>query len=265
MIQLEETTIWSKLSSPYGNSVEIPTLIIELSKTNKKEVADELIWEYIYHQGSTYENTLATLPHLLKIIKESNDEVFKMDLVLSLGIVLIGYEETSDLNGVFKTNNLTDETQNRIKIAFKNALKEFKNIVDNSFSNINSLDESSKRYFLITYLVTRGKHHEAEIFITFSENDEYIFVCPNCNEETFLWNEENVLNAYDKDPTFNKDRKQIKIDVNNSNPDLNWLEELIIKININSLRSLLPYFKGHMNCYHCKEQSNIFDGVLNSI
>ena len=56
MINLGEVNIWEKLSSPYGNSGDIPDLISLLSKTHKKEIADKLIWDYIYHQGSIYEN-----------------------------------------------------------------------------------------------------------------------------------------------------------------------------------------------------------------
>lgn len=265
MIQLDEATVWKELSGPYGNSKEIPSLILALSNTNKKEVADELIWEYIYHQGSVYENTLATVPHLLKIIRESKDDDFKLDLILSLGTVLIGFDEnTSGLDNIFTKKIISQKVQDRIQTAFIDAVKEFRNMVDNSFSQAALLDEISKRYFLIACLVTRKKHQEAEMFKTFSENVEYIFVCPTCEEESFLWNEKNVLNAYNKDPVYNDDKIKIEIIPDNANLNLKWLEELIDKIDINSLRPLIPYFKGHLNCHKCGEQENVFAGIMNS-
>lgn len=264
MIQLNELNIWKELNSPYGNSDEIPSLIIELKKTNKKELVDKIIWEYIYHQGSVSENTIVTIPHLLEIAKTTKDINFKIDLLLSVGIVLIGFDEFSNLEE--KINfNVSEMIKNRIKKSFLKSIKDFKNLIIDFFSNVNILDESSKRYFLIAYLVTINKHKEAETFSIFSENDEYIFVCPNCNEETFLWNEENILNAYSKDPVVNNNQKKIPIRLNKYNENLKWLEKSIHKININSLKSLIPYFKGSLICHKCNEKNNVFEGIINNI
>jgi len=100
MIKLTELNVWEKLSSPYGNSSEIPGLLARLSDKLDKVIADEIVWEYIYHQGSIYENTLATLPHLLNIIEKSDDLGFNLDLISSLGVVYIyldGYSSNSRL------------------------------------------------------------------------------------------------------------------------------------------------------------------------
>lgn len=265
MIQLNELDIWKELNSPYGNSNEIPNLILELYKTNSTEIADTIIWEYIYHQGTIYENTLATVPHLLDVSKNTDNNNLKINVLLSLGIVLVGIDKSTNLEEIFKSNGLNEKAKSRIKSSFKVSLDDFKNLVNDFFSNTVVLDESSKRYFLIAYLVTITKHKEAEIFKTFSENDEYIFVCPNCKKETFLWNEENILIAYDCDPIFNKDKKNIPINLSEFHADLEWLEKPINRIKINSLKPLIPYFKGSLNCHNCKKKTNIFDGIMNSI
>lgn len=265
MIQLDETVIWKQLSGIYGNSEEIPPLISELAKTNKKETADELIWEYLYHQGSIYESTLASIPHLVKIIKDSDNDTFKMDLILSLGTVLIGYDSSSTLEGVFHEDQLRENLRYRIKTAFVEAIVEFKNIVDNSLEQAKSLDEEEKRWFLVAWLVTRAQHSEADVFNIYNGNEEYMFVCPSCEEETFLWNEDNVLKAYKKDPVSNKDQDPIEIVQQPSNENLKWLENIVGELNIESIKPMLPYFNGRLVCYRCKEEATVFDGILNSV
>jgi len=265
MINLNELNIWKKLTSPYGNSEDIPSLILELSKTEKKEIADELVWEYIYHQGSIYENTLATTPHLLKIISESDDNNFKLDIISSLGVVFIDIDENYNFNNFFEESAVNNIVKNRIKLAFLESLKEFRIIVESLFNSLNNLNEESKIFFLIAALVSQKKHQEAELFKTFNQNDEYVFTCTSCKEETFLWNEENTLNAYKEDPIFNKKQKTIKVSQSNSSTKLKWLEDLINKINISSLKPLLPYFKGNILCHNCSKETNIFNGIMKSI
>ena len=91
-----------------------------------------------------------------------------------------------------------------------------------------------------------------------------MFVCPSCEEETFLWNEDNVLNAYKKDPVSNKDQDTIEIVQQPSNENLKWLEDIVGELNIESLKRMLPYFNGQLNCYRCNEETTVFDGILNS-
>lgn len=263
MLKLEKIDIWEKLSSPYGNSEKIPALLSELSKNNDKKIADELLWEYIYHQGSVYENTFTTFPHLLKIACESDNTTFKLDIIISLGIVLVDYDETSGLENIFEGSLLTTKTQEIIREAFLKTFQEFKEVIANSFAEANILEEEDKRFLLATYLVTIHKHTEANIFINFSGNDEYVFICPYCKEETFLWNEDNILNAYVKDPVFHKEQKIHNIDIENLSSELAWFEDLVHQINITSLKPLLPYFKGFLACPHCGKVSNVFEGIQN--
>ncbi|WP_025663133.1 hypothetical protein [Aquimarina megaterium] len=265
MIRLDELHIWKKLSSPYGNSEVIPSLIDKLSKTLDKKIADELIWEHIYHQGSVYENTLATVPHLLKIIEKSDNIEFNLDIIASLGVVLIDLDNILYLEQIFKEHNLDEKEKNSIQIAFIDAIEKFKSLVNDYARNTEVLDEESKRFYLIAFLVSIKRHKEAEIFKTFNINDEYIFVCPNCEEETFLWNEENVLNAYSRDPTTNKNQEKLRIVLNESNVSLKWLEKPIGIMNINSLKPLIKYFKGDINCHSCSKKHNVFTGIMNSI
>jgi len=103
------------------------------------------------------------------------------------------------------------------------------------------------------------------VFKTFCWNDEYIFVCPNCGKETFLWNEDNVLNAYENDPVSNKNQTKLEIKLNHNKVNIEFIEQLVYQIDIESLKPLMKYFNGDLNCHYCNEKSIVFDGVINSI
>ena len=265
MLRLDEIEIWENLSGPYNTSGEIPPLISKLSQTNDMEIANEIIRHYISHQGSTYDSTLATVPHLVKIIRESKDDSFKIELIPSLCIVLIGYEYDESANWSLD-NDISHDVTKRIQSAFMNSLKELRTLVDNSLESVKFLNERIKRGFLISYFMTRGKHEEAEIFIRYDGNDEYVFICPYCYEETYLWNEKNVLNAYELAPPYYlKKLRKLEILQNDFNLDLIWLEKMVEGLSINSLKLLLPYFKGYLNCYNCGTQTNVFEGIRGSV
>ncbi len=127
------------------------------------------------------------------------------------------------------------------------------------------MDEQEKRYFLVAYLVTQKKHQEAELFWHFASNDEYIFTCPNCSDEYFLWNEDNVLNAYIKDPVFHKNQEKLPINLKTNSTNLDWLENIVEQLEIQSLKPMLTYFKAALNCPNCKTSSTIFDGIRNML
>lgn len=193
MLTLDKVHIWEKLDGPYGNSGDIPALLSALAHAPSKAIADELVWEYIYHQGSVYENTLATVPHLIQIIQHSTDEAFNLDLLISLGIVLWGFDDSSDLTDMFQADVLPTKVIADITQAFMAVLPAFRQLVDQAVPLAKQLPEDEKRFYLVAHLVSRAQHKVAEVFKVFSGNDEYVFVCPHCGIESFLENEQGRL------------------------------------------------------------------------
>lgn len=265
MLALDNIHIWEKLSSPYGNSGEIPALLMALAHTPSKAIADELVWEYIYHQGSVYENTLATVPHLIQIIQNSANETFNLDLLISLGIVLWGFDDSSDLTGIFQADVLPPKEIADITQAFMASLPAFRQLVDQAAPLAKQLPEDEKRFYLVAHLVSRSQHKAAEVFKVFSGNDEYIFVCPHCAAESFLENEQDTLQAYDQDPILTQSQQKLAIDQNTHRQDLQWLEALVQRFEIHSLAPLLPYFAGQLACHQCQQTTHVFAGMMNSL
>ena len=197
------------MSHIYGDSEAVPSLILELSKTNSKAVLDELVWENLYHQNSISQITLASIPHLIEIAKKSNSIDFKFEIIYDLGILLIDFNSYPlYIDQILDQKYIENDIKKRIKKAFDKAKKEFSSIVNSLLINVNILDEESKIYFLVAC----GRDNEAKIFKIFPTNEEYMFLCPNCEEETFLWYQNSMLSGYPKDPVFSKNQTKIEIE-----------------------------------------------------
>lgn len=265
MLALDKIHIWEKLDGPYGNSGDIPDLLLTLAHAPNKAVADELVWEYIYHQGSVYENTLATVPYLLQTIQQSTDEAFNLDLLISLGIVLWGFDDSSDLTDMFQADVLPPEVIADITETFMAALPAFRQLIDQATPLAKQLPEDEKRFYLVAYLVASAQHKAAEVFKVFSGNDEYMFVCPHCAAESFLENEQDKLQAYDQDPILTQSQRKLVIDQNTHTQDLQWLQDLVKRFEIHSLAPLLPYFAGQLACHQCQQTTQVFAGIMHSL
>ncbi|WP_230658905.1 hypothetical protein [Psychrobacter sp. I-STPA10] len=277
MLPLDELQLWQKLDSAYGDAETLPELILTLTKTEDSDVADEIVWEIIYHQGSVYQSTLATVPYLVKIAQETTNVDLKMNLVLSLGTLLTGFDSTTDISVFFQDNSeahnsnnnegSTDKkTQQQITTAFMQAIVDFKALVNDTFTMATALDDVSKIYFLVSYLVSMGQHQAAALFNVCSDSDEFIVACPNCEQETYLWNEEDGLKVYKTDPVCTNIDYSTDIELSNSdsNSNLVWLENAIDRIEIETLKPLMPYFKGSIICPHCQQSILVFHGLLNA-
>ena len=60
---------WSTLKHAYGNALDVPALLASLSPDPQADVWDEL-WSRLYHQGSVYSASFATLPVLVNVAEK---------------------------------------------------------------------------------------------------------------------------------------------------------------------------------------------------
>ena len=66
-----ESPRWSSLRHAFGSAEDIPSLIRALNadpKTDASTCAWEQLWTRVHHQGSVYDASYATVPHLVQIV-----------------------------------------------------------------------------------------------------------------------------------------------------------------------------------------------------
>lgn len=272
MLKLIDLDEWSKLNSPFGNSEVVTALIKQLENTYSEEILDEICWEYIYHQGSLYQVTFATLPYLINICEKSTDLNFKLKSLSNIGVIIAELDlEDSLLTQTFEKSTLDKSIVIDIIESFKQSFQKLERISLSLFEFILKQEETEKRYFLITLAVINKKFKVAKVFLTFIYNDEYICVCPKCNNDLYLSNENDSLVMYIDDPVFNTNQEtfliqpkspiQIIDEKNKLSSDFEFLTFYINKLKINSLKNIVKYLFSETKCPICQKEFQIFEAI----
>jgi hypothetical protein len=273
MLPLTAPDTWKQLETPYGISEEIPALIEELGESFSTEILNEICWDYIYHQNTLDEVTFATIPYLISICEKSSDENFKMETFINVGVILSEMDAGDKyLFQIFADSTIERGIIDVIIESYKNAFARLKVIGQNLFDMVPEMDEGDKRHFLAAWATANERYDVAKVFSTYSDNDEYMCTCPDCESEFYVWNKDNKLILYTADPVFNKDQSGYSIaprsltevsSIENRSPinHFEWLLYYINRLGIESLRPIIGYLFGEAKCPECQGEFVVFDGV----
>jgi hypothetical protein len=273
MLPLTDLDIWKQLENPYGNSVEIPSLIERLENSFSLEILDEICWEYIYHQNSLYEATFATIPYLISICEKSDDPNYNMTTFFNIGVILSELDVTGRLlSQTFAKSAVDKKIVDAIIASYVKAFEKLKTIGHNLFDIVTEMDEDDKRCFLAALATAYERYDVAKVFSTYSGNDEYMCTCPDCGSEFYLWNKGNRLILYLQDPVFNEEQPGFSItpipfsefpsiqNITTTN-HFEWLCFFIDHLEIQSLKPVIGYLFGETECPECNGNFNVFEAV----
>jgi hypothetical protein len=272
MLDLNNLEEWEKIDSPFQNSEDIPLLVKKLKQTLNKEILIKLTTEYMYHQGSLYESTFATFPHLIEICESNNDLNYRLETLLNLTIDLAEFNGETELKSTFENSKCNLEIVNDIICSFNNSFKNLNPIAESLMNLIVEKEEYEKRYFLLALAVANEIFQVSTILWIYGDNEEYICCCPNCNKKMFLWNEDGKLVLYVADPVFNKKQNKYLVQPSSlnksdfsskisSDKNYEWLSYYIEKLNIESLKTIINYLFGNTTCPHCKTKFEIYENI----
>lgn len=86
------TIDWATLRHAYGDAADVPDLLRALA-TDQHEQALHTLYGHVFHQGSRYEAAAHAAPFLLGLVADPATPG-RVDLVLFLGALAIGFDET---------------------------------------------------------------------------------------------------------------------------------------------------------------------------
>lgn len=120
-----------------------------------------------------------------------------------------------------------------------------------------SIDEIERRYILVADAAYRGSYIPANMLMTFSEGDEYVAVCPACEEDVYIWPNEDhagILQAYEHDPVFHAGQEpQVIVPVTSfADEEVRTLAERAAAIGEQTLAKHLHYLAGETLCPSCR-------------
>jgi len=272
MLPLTEPDTWSQLES-YGNAEEIPALIEELGKSFSSEILNEICWENIYHQNTLYESTFATIPYLIDICVKSSDPDFRMETFINVGVILSELDVSGRLlEETFSESAVDKRTVDSIIGSYKNAFERLNPIGQSLLDVASAMVEEDKRHFLAAWATANEKYEVGKVFFTYSDNDEYMCTCPECDSEYYVWNKDSSLIMYTEDPVFHKDQSGYsitpravslvpspeKISITNH---FEWLLYYVNRLDIQSLKPIIGYLFGEAICQECGSDFEVFEAV----
>ncbi|BFH64174.1 hypothetical protein [Paenibacillus azoreducens] len=269
------SNIWRKLTGPYGSSENVPVLLQQLMRQYSQEVFDELFQEHLFHQNTIYPVTYAAMPFLAQIACSTSDAEVRKELFINCGIIEASRDGRDEAPFPESWAELVEEAGSsvctelyweyieeigRIKALTKEVF---------AYTAYHCADETEKRYILVADAAYRGSYVLANMLLTFINGDEYVAVCPACEEDVFIWpNEQNpeILQAYEHDPVFHTGQESQVIfpAASFADEEIRMIAERAEAIGEQSLARHLHYLAGETLCPSCHEKISVWPSLLNT-
>ncbi|MFC5401174.1 hypothetical protein [Cohnella soli] len=267
--------VWGKLVGPYGSAENVPLLLQQLMRQYNQEVFDELFQKYLFHQNTIYTATYAAIPFLAQLACSTTDAEVRKELFLNCGIIEASragrdeapfpapWAELAEDVGSFVCTELYCE--------YVEAIGKLRALTKEVFSYAaqHSIDEMEKRYILIADAAYRGSYMTANMLMTFDNGDEYVAVCPACEEDVFIWPNEDhagILQAYAHDPVFHTEQESQLIvpAASFADEEARTLAERAAAIGEQTLAGQMHYLAGETVCPSCREKISVWPSLLST-
>ncbi|RJX37095.1 hypothetical protein D3P09_24600 [Paenibacillus pinisoli] len=271
-----DSDVWGKLTGPYSSADNVPDLLQRLEQEYSQEVFDELFQEYLYHQNTIYTATYAAMPYLAQLACSTSDAEVRKELFINCGIIEASRDGGDESPFPASWAELAEDAGSSICTElyreYMEAMDKLRGLTKDVFAYAaaqQSMDETEKKYILIADAAYRGSYTIASMLMTFSEGDEYVAVCPSCEEEVYIWPGEDdagILQAYEQDPVFHDGQEpQAIIPVTSfADEEVQALAERAEAIGEQTLARQLRYLAGDTTCPSCQENISVWSALLNT-
>lgn len=275
MLDLNNTEEWRKLENAFDDAVKIPDMIKKIIETPDREVLVELTTEYLSHQTSIYEATFAAFPHLVQICERLQEPDDRLNMFLDLGLLLKDFGGDAEMVTIFKNSKSSPEIVSDLMESFRISFKQLKPIAASLMEYVKGEDDETKQYFLISLAVAHEVFFMSSVLWRYNDNTEYDFFCPHCKKLVVLLNEpgQDVLFVQNDYPSSKGgeerfpahpatiDRKDFSAEILPGN-SYQWLSYYIDELSIDTLRVVVNYLFGDVDCPHCQKNFNIFERII---
>ncbi|SEG65946.1 hypothetical protein [Paenibacillus sp. UNC499MF] len=276
-----DSDVWGKLRGPYSSAENVSVLLQQLMRQYSQEIFDEIFQEYLYHQNTIYTVTYAAMPFLAQIACSTSDAEVRKELFINCGIIEAsrreghGHEEESFPESWGElAEDVGSSVCTELYREYLEAIGKLKALTEEVFTYTarHSIDETEKRYILIADAAYRGSYMLADMLMTFINGDEYVAVCPTCENDIFIWPyednsvENEILLAYEQDPVFQIDQEShVIVPVTSfADEEIRTLAERAEAIGEQTLVRHLYYLAGETLCPSCREKISVWPSLLST-
>jgi hypothetical protein len=240
-----------------------------------QEVFDELFQEYLFHQNTIYTATYAAMPFLARLACSTSDAEVRKELFINCGIVEASRDKRDEAPFPASWAELAEDVGSSVCTElyrdYVEAIGKLRALTKEVFAYTaqHTVDEIEKRYILVADAAYRGSYAPANMLMTFTNGDEYVAVCPACEEDVFIWpNEEHagILQAYEQDPVFHTGQEPHLIvpAASFADEEVRALAERAAAIGEQTLAGHLHYLAGDTVCPSCREKISVWPSLLSA-
>jgi len=267
--------VWGKLTGPYSSADNVPVLLQQLVQEYSQDVFDELFQEYLFHQNTIYTATYAAMPFLAQLACSTSDAEVRKELYINCGIIEASRDGRDEAPFPASWAELAEDVGSSVCTElyreYVEAISKLRALTEEVFAYTTQhpIDEIEKRYILVADAAYRGSYIPANMLMTFSNGDEYVVVCPACEEDVFLWPNEDdagILQAYEHDPVFHTGQESHLIvpAASFADEEVRALAERAAAIGEHTLAGHLHYLAGETLCPSCREKISVWSSLLST-
>lgn len=267
--------VWGKLTGPYSSADNVPVLLQQLMKEYSQEVFDELFQEYLFHQNTIYTATYAAMPFLAQLACSTSDAEVRKELFTNCGIIEASRGGRDEAPFPASWAELAEDVGSSVctelYCEYVEAIGKLRALTKEVFAYTvqHPIDEIEKRYILVADAAYRGSYIPANMLMTFSNGDEYVAVCPACEEDVFIWPNEDhagILQVYEQDPVFHTGQESHLIVPAASfvDEEVRALAERAAAVGEQTLAGHLHYLAGETLCPSCREKISVWPSLLST-
>lgn len=267
--------VWGKLTGAYGFADNAPVLLQQLVQEYSQEIFDELFQEYLFHQNTIYTATYAAMPYLAQLACSTSDAEVRKELYINCGIIEVSRGERDEAPFPASWAELAEDVGSSVCSEiygdYVEAIGKLRALTEEvlAYTAQQSIDDTEKRYILVADAAYRGSYLPANMLMTFSEGDDYVAVCPACEQDVFIWPNEDcagILQAYERDPVFHTGQEpHVIVPVTSFvDEEIRTLAERAASIGEQTLAGHLPYLAGETLCPSCREKISVWPSLLST-
>lgn len=265
---------WNELDDHTGQISEWLGIV---KKDFNSDVKDELFYDALSEHYEISPAAFAAVPHLFEIAEINKDLNARTETISLCGFIHAfgkfenlpdGRRTISDLKKIPLGQSILERIQ-------KEYFESVERLQKFSLNQLGKEENSpqNKIELFIALLAFCEQRKLSRIFYYFSAFDDYILSCPRCENETYLWAEDERIVAYKEDAVFNKkaekfEVKPVEISRKNWNGEFSdeqpaeWILFLVEKHNIDPLKYQIPYLFSQIDCPHCGQSIKILENIF---
>ncbi len=261
--------LWEVYRGAYGNVVEDVQILMQAIPAHEKlklrrlwteakdnyEIAFENICENLYHQLSFYDATYITMPYLVTLLEQKEQEQdleWQIKLISEMGVCLM--TDISEINTeVIEDEEILENYEFSISILQEKT----KTFLKQNIEKLKELDKNRLAQFYVSVLAILGDREAAFSLTSLMFNECYV-VCGNCD---FCDEEMEPFSCGKPEQIIPRESVIGTWDKKSFEDTYVWFSNFLHIVGADDMAEILSYYYGTYTCPECGAKENVMECI----